>query len=273
MAEISRGAAAAYEFPHKLPRAFTISKIEQENYRVKTFFFKEALPSLPGQFAMVWLPSVDEKPMSINSATPFSISFAAVGPFSKALFGCKVGDELGISGPYGTQFELRGKKALLVAGGYGVVPLRFLAQEAKQGGIATQVIIGAKTAKDLLFEKRFEHEQCKVHVSTDDGSRGFDGNAVQLAEKLMAMEKFDAVYSCGPERMMFSLSKLAKREKIPCFVSAERYMKCGVGICGACTIGGKMACRDGTVMDSSSLEGVEDWGEFHRDKSGRKVKW
>ena len=260
--------------PPKIPAPFTVSKIETENYRVKTFFFKEDLPSLPGQFAMIWLPSVDEKPMSINSCEPFSISFAAVGPFSNKLAELKVGDRVGVSGPYGTSFELKGKNILLVGGGYGVVPLRFLAQEAKKkGGVKCVAIVGAKNEKDLLFEKRLEKEGCEVHVSTDDGSRGFKGNAVQLAESLISKTKFDAIYSCGPEKMMFHLSKLATKHGIPCFVSAERFMKCGVGVCGACTIGGYMSCRDGPVLDASLLEDIEDWGNFHRGKGGKKVKW
>lgn len=271
---MEKSPTSEYKFPLKIPVPFTISKIEVENYRVKTFFFKESLPSLPGQFAMIWLPGIDEKPMSINSAEPFSISFAAVGAFSKALSNCKVGDKVGVSGPYGTNFELKGKSILLVGGGYGVVPLRFLAQEAKRkGGIKCAAIVGAKNKKDLLFEKRLEMEGCEVYASTDDGSKGFKGNAVQFAEQLFSKTKFDAIYSCGPEKMMFYLSKLAKKHSIPCFVSAERFMKCGIGVCGACTIGGLMSCRDGPVMDAKLLEDIEDWGNFHREKGGRKEKW
>ncbi|MFH1750591.1 MAG: dihydroorotate dehydrogenase electron transfer subunit [Candidatus Micrarchaeota archaeon] len=271
---MEKSVTSEYKFPRKIPIPFTISKIEPENYRVKTFFFKEFFPSKPGQFAMIWLPGIDEKPMSINSGEPFSISFAAVGEFSNALSKCKVGDKVGVSGPYGTAFELKGKNILLVGGGYGVVPLRFLAQEAKRkGGVKCVAIVGAKTEKDLLFEKRLEKEGCRVLVSTDDGSKGFKGNAVQLAEKLISENKFDVIYSCGPEKMMFHLSKLAKKHNIPCFVSAERYMKCGIGICGACTIGGLMSCKDGPVIDAKLLEKVEDWGNFHRGKAGRKEKW
>jgi dihydroorotate dehydrogenase electron transfer subunit len=266
---------ANYSFPIKIPKAFAIAKIEQENYRVKTFYFEESLPSLPGQFAMIWLPTVDEKPISINSAEPFSISFANVGGFSNALSQLSVGNKVGVSGPFGTSFELTGKEKhiLLVGGGYGVVPLRFLAQIAKSKKIKCTAIIAAKTEKDLLFMKRFEAEGCKVEFSTDDGSKGFKGNAIQLAEQLISKQNFEAIYTCGPEKMMFHLSKLAEKRKIPCFVSVERFMKCGIGICGACTVGGLMCCRDGTIMDSKKLDGIEDWGNFHRDKSGRKVKW
>ncbi|MEK6953555.1 MAG: dihydroorotate dehydrogenase electron transfer subunit [Candidatus Micrarchaeota archaeon] len=270
---MEKSVTSGYKFPLKIPIPFTISKIEKENYRVKTFFFKESLPSLPGQFVMIWLPGVDEKPMSINYGNPLSISFAAVGNFSNALSNCKVGDKVGVSGPYGTAFGLNGKNILLVGGGYGVVPLRFLAQNAKKNGVKCTAIVGAKNEKDLLFEKRLENEGCDVHLSTDDGSKGFKGTAVQLAKQLISKQKFDAIYSCGPEKMMFYLSKLAQKRKIPCFVSAERFMKCGIGICGACTIGGLMSCRDGPVMDSRLLENIEDWGKFHRGKGGRKVKW
>ncbi|MFH1442936.1 MAG: dihydroorotate dehydrogenase electron transfer subunit [Candidatus Micrarchaeota archaeon] len=270
---MDKSVTSNYSFPIKMPQPFTISKVEQENYRVKTFTFKENLPSLPGQFAMVWLAGVDEKPMSINSAEPFSISFAAVGNFSKSLSHLRDGNLVGVSGPYGAHFKLQGKNILLVAGGYGVVPLRFLAQQAKKEKIKCTAIIGAKTAKDLLFEEKMADAGCSVSLSTDDGSKGFKGNSVQLAEKLISESKFDAIFSCGPEKMMFRLSKLAASRKIPCFVSAERYMKCAVGICGACTIGGYMSCRDGPAMDSRILEKTEDWGNFHRDKSGKKVKY
>ncbi|MBI5224732.1 dihydroorotate dehydrogenase electron transfer subunit [Candidatus Micrarchaeota archaeon] len=261
------------KFTVKIPKAFTISRIEVENYRVKTFYFTESLPSQPGQFAMVWLPGVDEKPMSINSAFPFSISFAAVGTFSKALSNLNVGDKVGVSGPFGTFFPYKGKKVLLVGGGYGVVPLRFFAEEARRKGIVCEAIIGAKNKKDIIFDKRFEKEGCKVHIATDDGSIGFKGTAVALAEKLLKEEKFDEIFSCGPEMMMFHLSKLGKKLKIPTYVSAERYMKCAIGICGACTLGGQMCCRDGTVMVSDIPLATEDFGKFQRDKSGKKVKY
>ncbi|MFH0971513.1 MAG: dihydroorotate dehydrogenase electron transfer subunit [Candidatus Micrarchaeota archaeon] len=269
---MDKSVTANYSFPIKIPQPFTISKIETENYRVKTFTFKESLPALPGQFVMVWLPGVDEKPLGVSSERPLSISFANVGRFSDALSKLEAGDKVGISGPFGAHFELRGKSILLVAGGYGVVPLHFLAQEARKEKIKTTAIIGAKTAKDVLFENKLAHAGSSVSISTDDGSKGFKGNAVQLAEQLISKNKFDAIYSCGPEKMMFHLAKLAERHKIPCYVSADRYMKCAVGVCGACTIGGYMSCRDGPVMDSRLLEKTEDWGNFHRDKSGKKVK-
>jgi dihydroorotate dehydrogenase electron transfer subunit len=270
---MDKSATSQYSFQSKIPKALTIAKIEQENYRVKTFVFEEDFPSFPGQFAMVWLPGIDEKPMSINSEKPFSISFAAVGEFSNELSRLKVGNKVGVSGPFGAHFELKGKNILLVAGGYGVVPLRFLAQEAYKKKIRCTAIVAAKTEKDLLFEKKLSDIGCSVYVSTDDGSKGFKGNAVKLAEELIRKEKFDAIYSCGPEKMMFYLAKLGEMHKISCFVSAERYMKCAIGICGACTIGGYMSCKDGPTMDSKLLEKTQDWGVFHRDKSGKKVMW
>ena len=255
-----------------IPKAYTISKIKVENYRTKTFEFKEELKAEPGQFVMAWIPNADEKPMSVSSETPFSITVASVGEFSKKLCSMKEGEKIGIKGPYGTSFSIRGKKIILIGGGYGIAPLLFLAKRAIAKGIQTSAIIGGRKKTDIIMKNEFEKAGCKVYVSTDDGSDGKKGTAADLLSEMLEKEKFDAVYSCGPEKMMLKIAEIAKRRKIACELSIERIMKCGIGICGHCSCGGLLVCKHGTVFSAEQLEGNEDFGISKIAMNGKKVK-
>jgi hypothetical protein len=118
----------------------TITKSEKENDIVTTLTFDLDLENAgPGQFVMLWLPGSDEKPYGIAGISPLRISVGARGEFSSTLCSMKKGDRVWLRGPYGKGFALKGKKALLVGGGYGFGPLRFLAEEAKKKkGIKTK---------------------------------------------------------------------------------------------------------------------------------------
>ena len=140
-----------------LPQTVRIREIRDETRTVRTFVLDAEVPEAePGQFIMLWLPGVDEKPISIAHPAPLTLTVARVGPFSTALHGRKVGDRVGWRGPYGRGFSLRqDQPALLVAGGYGVAPLYFLATRAVARSVPTAVALGARTALDLLYV-----EQC-----------------------------------------------------------------------------------------------------------------
>ncbi len=260
---------AAPSFSMKSAR---ITKITPENYRVKTFEVSYDFKAKPGQFAMLWIPGIGEKPMSIGASNPIRFSIADVGPFSHAMHSLSVGSLLSFRGPLGTAFTLekKSKSICVVGGGYGVVPLHFLAEEARDQKIKVTAIIGARTEKDIIYEHYFEQDGCEVHVSTDDGSKGFKGTSVALFEKLLTTHKFDAVYTCGPERMMHALALVCKEKKIPIQVSVERYMKCGIGICGSCDCSGKTLCTEGPIMSGEEALSLPDFGHVHRDSTGRK---
>lgn len=253
-----------------LPRAFKVSKVRQENYRVKTLYFDAPLPCKPGQFVMVWVPGVNERPLSVYRDDPLAISIANVGDYSAKLFAMKPGDQVGVRGPYGNAFELKGKNILLVGGGYGLVPLSFLALQARERGVKATVVMGARKADDLILERDFEQLGARVVACTDDGSKGAKALSPEIAAGLMMEEKFSAVYGCGPEKMEAALVEASRRQKVPCFVSVERFMKCGFGICGACAVGDKLACAHGPIFSDKELEGNADFGKSHLDEGGKR---
>ena len=108
-------------------------------------------------------------------------------------------------------------------------------------------------------------------VATDDGSLGTCGTSVDIMEEVLIEETFDRIYISGPEKMMKAAVKVARRFHIPFEVNLERYMKCGVGVCGSCVMDplGFILCVEGPVVDHITLDKLDDFGVSHRDKTGR----
>lgn len=256
-----------------LPKLVKIKKIIKENQKVKTFILEEKIRAIPGQYLMIWLPGVGEKPFSISNTDSLTIAVAKIGPFSAAFHKLVPGKKLGYRGPIGKGFKIAGKNILLVGGGYGVAPLYFLAQEAIKKKKKVFIILGAQKKRELLYEKKFKKLGIKVFVTTNDGSYGRKGLATDITEEIIKKEKIDIVYSCGPEKMMATLGKICQRLKVPCFLSLERFMKCGgLGICGQCEINGVLVCQKGPVFNYRFLLKLPDFGQFRRDQAGMKVK-
>ncbi len=254
-----------------------ITSVRKENYRVNTLELDCNLPAArPGQFVMVWLPGMDEKPFCIVNAVPLRLSVAAVGPFSAKLLEFKAGDKLSVRGPFGRGFWLPkgAESVLLVGGGYGVAALNFLAGQAVAAGVKPVMVIGARTKADVIFENDFKRLGVEAFVSTDDGSQGFKGRAHELVGKLIGEgRKFDCVYACGPELMMAAVAKVAQGHKIPSQLAIERYMGCGVGVCGKCDAGGGLVCKEGPVFTGEESLALVEFGKCHRDTMGRRKKW
>ncbi|MCX6772772.1 MAG: dihydroorotate dehydrogenase electron transfer subunit [Candidatus Micrarchaeota archaeon] len=254
-----------------LPKIATIKSVEKENDIVTTFTLDVKLPAAkPGQFIMAWLPGFeDEKPFSLAGAVPLVISVGARGKFSRALCNLKAGQKIWYRGPYGRGFELpkKGKRILLVGGGYGFAPLRYIAAVAKKKGISATAICGARS-KGLLMKPA----TCKTIFTTDDGSAGMKGNVLVAAEELLKKEKFDMVYTCGPEKMMGAVARLAEKHKTVCQILTERYMKCGIGVCGHCCMGDKIVCWDGPMFYWGELKDNTEFEKVWRDRTGRAVK-
>lgn len=263
----------------------TVKKVEKENDIVKTFTFDISLPKAsPGQFVMAWLPGQEEeKPFSLAGNSPLKLSVGARGPFSKAFCNLKAGNKVWIRGPYGRGFEFpkKAKRMLLVGGGYGFAPLRYLVKEAAKKKISCVAVCGARS-KSLLMKPavlnaersragRRSERICKTIFTTDDGSQGMKGNVLVAMQQLLAKEKFGLVCTCGPEKMMGAVARLAKKHGTPCQLLTERYMKCGIGICGHCCMGEKLVCWDGPMFYFSELEGNAEFEKAWRDKSGRAV--
>lgn len=261
---------------HNHTTIVTIEKVIDETPTVRTLVFSDDVMSnvLPGQFAMVWIPGVNELPMSVMiSKEPGKAAFTVRkhGPASTGLFNVLEGQQIGIRGPYGNSFDLKEGKLLLVGGGTGLVPMMRLLTFVKPTDDVT-VLIGAKSKDEVFFEdlanNLLENNPHKVIVSTDDGSYGEKGFVTDLVEKLVSKSHFDGVYACGPEIMMYKTVQSAHSRKIFVQASLERMMKCGVGICGSCCVGEDLVCRDGTVFDGQHLSTNKEFGHFYRNKAG-----
>jgi dihydroorotate dehydrogenase electron transfer subunit len=221
---------------------------------------------------MIWIPGVDEVPMSVSSIKQDvkGITFRNIGDATQALYRLRKGDQIGVRGPYGNGFTLTGKRPLFVGGGTGIGMLAPLVEQARRKKLKSTVILGVKTKDELFFEDRFQQIGATVLVSTDDGSVGYQGFASELAKDIIKKERIDAVYTCGPEQMMRSLLSFCKT--ILFQASLERYMKCAIGICGQCCIGrGLRVCVDGPIFDGTTLKKVQDFGVYRRDAAGRKI--
>jgi dihydroorotate dehydrogenase electron transfer subunit len=249
-----------------------IKKITPENYRVKTLEIEINLPkAMPGQFILVWMPGIGERPMSIGNNHPLTLSVANVGKFSEKLTESKAGDKFSFRGPYGRPFSIpeKAKNILVVGGGYGVVPMYFLAKTVSEVGIGVVAVTGGKTEKDIIYEKQLSTVCSEVKVTTDDGTKGKTGNVMVEVNELIVKRKFDCVYACGPERMMYAIAQACRQQNVPCQISLERYMKCGTGVCGSCAINGKLVCKNGPVFTGEEAFTLSEFGKGHRDATGQ----
>ncbi|MBW2980431.1 dihydroorotate dehydrogenase electron transfer subunit [Candidatus Woesearchaeota archaeon] len=244
------------------PKTVAIKRIIKENYKVKTFYLDIKLNAKPGQFVMVWVPGVDEKPFTLSSINPAAITVEEKGKFTKKLFAMKKGDLVGVRGPYGKGFSVK-SNACIVAGGLGVAPLLPLIEKLKN----PEIIFGVKTKKDLMFNDKLKG----ANLCTDDGCVGFKGFTSELLEDLLKKKKYGIVYTCGPEVMIKAVFDVCEKYKVNCEASLERFMKCGFGICGQCAIDDQLVCKDGPVFNSEQIRKLTELGKFARLKSGRKV--
>lgn len=254
------------------PKVVSIVDTKIENKNVKTIFFNCSSSARPGQFFMIWIPGIDEIPMSVSYINNDikGITFKRVGDATSALFKLKKGDKIGIRGPYGNYFKINGKNIIFVGGGTGIAAIAPAVEEAINKKINCKVIIGAKSKEELFFEKRLKDTGAELYIATDDGSKGFKGYASDLAIELINRNKFDQILTCGPELMMKKIFN--NRRDTPFQASLERYMKCGIGLCGQCCIGeGLRVCKEGPVFDDNVLKSVEDFGIYKRDASGKKI--
>ncbi len=239
-----------------------ITKIVNETPTIKTFFFDTSFELIPGQFVMVWIRGVDEIPMALSYENAITVQKA--GHATSKLFELDVCDSFGIRGPYGSGFDIKSGRILLIAGGVGAAPLAPLAEKASSAAMVT-TLLGARTKDELLFRERFEAVG-ELRIATDDGSAGVQGYVTHLLEDLKG---FSHIYCCGPEIMMKKV--LDRVEPSIAQFSVHRYIKCGIGICGACCIDGLRVCRDGPVFSGEVLKKSE-FGVYARNECGDRVR-
>jgi dihydroorotate dehydrogenase electron transfer subunit len=263
-------------------RIVEIVDVKKENCDVKTFTFFDKLcgKAEPGQFVMVWIPGVDEIPMSLSGITSegrTSITVHDVGDASNALHQKKTGDQIGIRGPFGNGFVPVKGNVMVVGGGTGLAPLLPLTERLVKVADKVTVLSGAKCIDNLLFIDRVASVLSGVDsetvITTDDGSYGIECVVTDQVEQKLKKEKFDMIYTCGPEQMIYSMFLVAEQYTVPLQASLERMMRCAIGLCGSCQIGNLRVCKDGPVLNSEQLRSVkEEFGKFRLDLTGKRVK-
>ncbi|MHB1434777.1 MAG: dihydroorotate dehydrogenase electron transfer subunit [Thermoplasmata archaeon] len=249
-----------------------IEEVTRETPSTVTLRFPWTPVARPGQFVMVWIPGDDELPMSLSypNGPLGGVTVKAMGETSRAIQGLNRGDRIGIRGPYGTPFDLTPRRVLIVAGGSGTAVLAPAAEAARAAGHSVDVALGAVTAPELLFRKRFERMGARTEVATDDGSEGTRGYVTPVAERLLEANPYDVLWTCGPEVMMRRVADLAGRRSVPVVCAVERQMKCALGLCDACALGPFHVCVDGPVLPWERLRDLEEFGRSFRDPSGRR---
>ncbi len=260
-----------------IPKQTRILKIIDEAKDIKTFVFEGTLNSKPGQFVMIHLPGCDQRPFSIyeDNKDTFSLTIAKVGKLTTELFKLKKGDSLCYTGPFGKPFEIKGKHIALVGGGYGSAPLTYLAKQALKQSIKSELIIGAKSKQLLLYiDKEYPKEVIR-HYCTDEGSYGFKGFTTEKLKEILNNNNIDMVYTVGPEIMMKKVVEICDEFNVDCQLSLERYMKCGYGICGSCSVDpmGIRMCKEGPCIDKETAKIITEFGKYHRDGSGKKIHY
>ena len=240
-----------------------------ENYDTVTISFPWKAKAVPGQFIMVRTKDSEEIPMSLSGIGEIkSITVKNIGPSTAKLHELKEGDVIGIRGPYGNGYDLDpAKKYLVVAGGVGTASVMPAAETT-----GSDLIIGARTDKDVILLDRAKEYTDNVWVSTDDGSMGFHGNAVQLMREKLALVRYDCVIACGPPVMLKFLFLACQELNVECQLSLERHMKCGAGVCGCCVIDGLRVCKDGPVFTGEQVSKMEEFGKVRRDECGRIIR-
>lgn len=229
----------------------------------------------PGQFVMIrvseGITPVLRRPFGIcsmnNDRGSFTILYRVVGGGTKILSDMPEGVEVDILGPLGRGFDMKmaGESPLLIAGGVGVPPLFMLAKTLVENGKKPEIIIGGRSAKDLLFVEEFREIGVKVLAATEDGSEGFKGFVTGVLEEMLSSGHApSAVYSCGPTPMLKRVGEIAIESGIACELSLEAVMACGFGVCLGCVLKTcsidrpevtdySRVCAEGPVFDAREI--------------------
>ncbi|MBW2137987.1 MAG: dihydroorotate dehydrogenase electron transfer subunit [Deltaproteobacteria bacterium] len=219
-------------------------KIASDTYCLGLEAPKIAGTAKPGQFVMVRIrPGYDpllRRPFSVAGVTgdTVHILYRVVGKGTAIMVDIHEGHVLDVLGPLGKGFvtDKQGGKCLLVGGGIGVAPLYFLASTLE--GKDVEFLMGFRTSQDFFVYEPLAGKGFRVSVATDDGSKGYTGPVTGLLET--SLERTEAapvsVFACGPKAMLRRIAALCKSSKIPCQVSLETTMGCGLGACLGCAV-------------------------------------
>ena len=236
----------------------------------------------PGQFNMLYIPGCGEAAISMSSDRESAAGLVVhtirqIGNLTRAAARLKIGDLVGIRGPFGTSWPLesiQGMDVVIACGGIGLPPLRgainkIIRDRTRYGKVT--LLYGARTPRDLLYQSEYETWQkagLDLQVTVDRGDENWTGR-VGVVPMWFYHFKVDphktAVLTCGPEIMMrFVIYEALARRILPAniFISLERNMKCGQGACGHCQQGPYFICKDGPVFPFSTLENIFNVEEY-----------
>jgi NAD(P)H-flavin reductase len=261
-----------------LPHTAVVRAIKPEAYGISTFSLEYVDPSapvgfLPGQFNMIHLPGFGEVAISISSdprepqLMGHTIRYA--GGVTRAISRLKIGDTVGMRGPYGNSWPMHlavGNDLMIVSGGIGLAPLRpvildVLHHRDDFGRVI--ILYGGRTPQDLLYTDDFEKWQeggIEMFVSVDRADENWKGQVgvIPMAFYRVRLDhRKTIVFSCGPEIMMRFVIYEAMARRIPkesIYVSMERNMKCAIGFCGHCQVGPSFICKQGPIFRFSAIE-------------------
>ncbi|QAT50815.1 dihydroorotate dehydrogenase electron transfer subunit [Caproiciproducens sp. NJN-50] len=215
----------------------------------------------PGQFAQFQVPGKTlRRPISICEISredgTLRFVFQIRGDGTRLLSLLNPGETVNLLAPLGNGFDLGdpSRRALFVGGGIGVPPLL---EAAKPFGARAVLAAGFRSRNAVTLREDFESLGCQVRVATDDGSFGYHGLVADLMDDI----EFDVVFACGPKPMLRAAAGAAARRGVPCYVSMEERMACGIGACLGCAVrlrGGNgpyygHVCKDGPVFDARTV--------------------
>lgn len=251
-----------------MPRVLEHEKISEGYFRLSLESPEVAENAVPGQFVMVKVGGTNDpllrRPFSIHRIqdSGIEILYKVIGKGTGMMAHIKTGEEIDIIGPLGRGFTFESdlKEAIIVGGGIGAAPMLALAEELGKKGKKVVVFLGGRSKNDILCKEEFKKLGAEVHAATDDGSDEYAGfvtglldnyikypstfpSAITIAQQRMEEGNVVKIFSCGPHLMSKKVAEISYNLNIPCQVSLEAHMACGVGACLGCVIKTK-----GTVL-------------------------
>jgi NAD(P)H-flavin reductase len=245
-----------------------ILQIKDETADVKSFLLKNVsdIAPEPGQFYELSVPGYGEVPISIaSSQNGLLFSIKKVGKVTEIMHKMHKGDRIGIRGPFGTGFPEPDGETVLIAGGIGLPPARsYIEHSISSGNKKLTLLYGARTPADIVYKSEIGNwkNMFNVHLTVDIGSKGWNGNVGVVTRLFPKISNVDSKFIIiGPTIMIkFSVIELKKMgvEDENIYLSLERKMKCGVGLCGHCNIGRYYVCKDGPVFSYSKVKDIPE---------------
>ncbi|HLF18981.1 MAG TPA: dihydroorotate dehydrogenase electron transfer subunit [Candidatus Omnitrophota bacterium] len=221
---------------------------------------------LPGQFVHLrtsnGLEPFFRRPFSVYRAVKYvEVFYEAVGLGTQQMSRMKKGDTIDVLGPVGTPFTLPGpdiKEVVMIAGGIGIAPFLILSDVLKKRkDLQLTLLYGGRTGGHVYPMKEFKQNGVRIHIATDDGSRGVKGRVNKLFDRIKPDPKTTIVYTCGPNPMMAVVQEFAKKHSLKGEAACEEVMACALGACLGCSIrttkGFKTVCYDGPVFNLNEV--------------------